>query len=885
MNNYRLKLLIAAIVSLVLAIVAFVPARATVKAPSFNNIEYQTAPVEQIDQRGRKHKVYDLGGGARQFVFSSSPQFTMNASGDWVDYVFEDYGSYYQVQHPWASVVFYDYYTEVYTENFSDIIIYDDRWVVEYWREQGGGSWANADFYGIARSYEVVSDGIILRRTGSTDIGQRIDEYYFRNGAPTKITITQYSDIDRTIRYKWQPTGIVAASESEIKDTPESDNVVGLKFKNGQGEAVQVMRWYDEIQTANITYTTAIHAQGRKAEVIFSEFLIPGGGYHALDPETFTPDAHVETSSVDGFVDRIPVSETWNTIVNGVGTAFDDDDISLWIYLSADAVNDRWDYLRRSILLFDTATLDGVVTAANLSVKGYNLVHKVDNGNYTPDINVYSSNPASDTELIAADFNTLGTTAFSTPVTYADWAQNTFHVFNLNASGLAAIDIDGVSKFGLRNASYDAANVSPIWVNEQTAYLRAFSADRGGGDEPILSVITIAADPPSVTTGIVTDLNANSASMTGNVSDPGSGNITNRGFEWGTVPGVFTDNVTEAASTTGNYTLEALGLLSDTNYFWRAIALNDITSTYGTGETLTFRTENIFNTIEIIAALNQASIAGPSKPTLVSVGVLTGFSLPIWSDPVNADEQMSYQITMPQIWNATSDFEIHLDVALDTANTDKNFNMQIEWQYYSSGQDILPATFTTDNVQSATGEASQYQSYEVEFEIPYNANVTDPIAPEDGFGFRVRRIAAGSDEISGEIIVSHSGVHFIRGDLDDFLTEIPETGNVTEIDTSGFITEAQMAALATQLTIGVTFLPLILFSVLAFWSRKTQQASRATAVIFTLTAAIAIFTGLAWFDQVGGSTGLAVGLGIIVYGLVCISLAYGNLFRKEKGVD
>lgn len=403
-------------------------------------------------------------------------------------------------------------------------------------------------------------------------------------------------------------------------------------------------------------------------------------------------------------------------------------------------------------------------------------------------------------------------------------------------------------------------------------YRFGYSWDHVPAKSPILHVEYTIADPPSVTTGISSGINGDSAMLTGNVSDPGSGNLTRAGFEWGTIPGVFTDNVTVARTITGNFTLDAAGLEPDTPYFWRAIALNDISIQYGVGETKGFRTENPFNIIEVSAVLNQTKAAGAGKPTIVFIGIQSGLSLPIWNSGGNSDEELNFQIHIPHQWNRTSDLEVHFDVAISQNETEKNFKFQIDHSHFSSGVDLVPSTFVTWTLETMTGTATQYQSYEIKFEVPFDHIVGDNISFEDVFQYRLRRIAASAND-TGEIIVFHSGVHFIRGDLDEFLTEIPET-DIPETDLSGLITEAQMAELALILTIGVTFIPLILFSVLAFWRRQT--------LLFIITAAIAVFTGLAWFDQTGSSTGMAVGLAIVFYGLVCLGLAYNNVFRREN---
>lgn len=70
-------------------------------------------------------------------------------------------------------------------------------------------------------------------------------------------------------------------------------------------------------------------------------------------------------------------------------------------------------------------------------------------------------------------------------------------------------------------------------------------------------------------------------------------------------------------------------------------------------------------------------------------------------------------------------------------------------------------------------------------------------------------------------------------------------------------------------------LPLILFSVLAFWKES--------AVMFILTAAIALMTGLKWFDIYVTDFGLSISLILIVYTFVCFGFALKIIWTRRHG--
>ena len=206
---------------------------------------------------------------------------------------------------------------------------------------------------------------------------------------------------------------------------------------------------------------------------------------------TFYPDANVESTSVDGSVIRSVAASTWDSLVTGVGTGHKDDGADwplVCFFTHSGTVTDRFNNLYRAILLFDTSTIPAgaTISTATLSVFFY---YKLDGLGILPDLNVYSSNPASNNDLINADYNTLGSTPFcDTSLAYNDIQFNNLTDFELNAAGRAAITPAGVTKLGIRNANYDVANTPPAWSYEVTTLIYALQADYGGALRPKLTV-------------------------------------------------------------------------------------------------------------------------------------------------------------------------------------------------------------------------------------------------------------------------------------------------------------------------------------------------------------------------------------------------------------
>jgi len=84
-------------------------------------------------------------------------------------------------------------------------------------------------------------------------------------------------------------------------------------------------------------------------------------------------------------------------------------------------------------------------------------------------------------------------TRFSDAITYGAFAVG-YNDFVLNAAGLAAISLTGVSEFGIRNANYDVPDLAPAWGsgNAET-YLLAYASEQGEGFKPKLVITYLGA--------------------------------------------------------------------------------------------------------------------------------------------------------------------------------------------------------------------------------------------------------------------------------------------------------------------------------------------------------------------------------------------------------
>lgn len=208
---------------------------------------------------------------------------------------------------------------------------------------------------------------------------------------------------------------------------------------------------------------------------------------------TAFPDANPETTSVDGVVDQFGLNTTWSTVRGSAGNFFDDTSVSqVVVKIVSSGTTNQWAELARGIFLFDTSALTAgaVVSDAVLSLFGV-AGNTVDGLSITPDIDIYTSTPASNTGLANGDFAQVGAVSQTgTPIAFGSWNTAAYNDFQFNATGRSNVNVTGVSKFGTRNANYDVANVAPTWSASATSSIGAHHADETGSSQDPKLVVT-----------------------------------------------------------------------------------------------------------------------------------------------------------------------------------------------------------------------------------------------------------------------------------------------------------------------------------------------------------------------------------------------------------
>jgi hypothetical protein len=193
----------------------------------------------------------------------------------------------------------------------------------------------------------------------------------------------------------------------------------------------------------------------------------------------------------------------WGTLVAAAGTSADYAGTDLFCAaMYSGAVSDWW-FIRRAIFLFDTSAIPDAATISGAVVSLYGQ-QKSDGQGRAPNVDIYTSTPASNTTLAAGDYAQIGSTSQTgSPITYANWSTAGYNDFTFNATGISNISKTGVSKFGARNANYDVANSAPTWgAASSISHLNAWPASTAGTTKDPKLVVTYTSSSIKTFNGI-----------------------------------------------------------------------------------------------------------------------------------------------------------------------------------------------------------------------------------------------------------------------------------------------------------------------------------------------------------------------------------------------
>ena len=211
----------------------------------------------------------------------------------------------------------------------------------------------------------------------------------------------------------------------------------------------------------------------------------------------FYSDKHPESTSVDGDAECADSNGTWANKRGEDGSAAGDSGVTMGVLIKCAYADPEWRNIRRPILLFDISSLGGAtVTAVTFGV----FANDKDD-DFTDGVAVVSSDPASNDDLVAGDFDSLGTTRYATDITIANITgdDSAYTTWTFNATGVSAVDgaTDGIVKLGMLT-TFDLDDNEPTKSNNAQSFVQMHTADESEGTEkrPVLTVTSVVAFTP-----------------------------------------------------------------------------------------------------------------------------------------------------------------------------------------------------------------------------------------------------------------------------------------------------------------------------------------------------------------------------------------------------
>ncbi len=183
---------------------------------------------------------------------------------------------------------------------------------------------------------------------------------------------------------------------------------------------------------------------------------------------TFTSDPHAEVFSVDGYAERGGANDDWATIISSAGNIYDDNGNTLIVHVVAAAApnTDKWQGIRRVVMLFyigSAVDTNATIISAALTILPATITNELGGK-----LVVCETDPASNTQIRAPDYLSVGSVALSNYIALSDLTSGKQARFTLNAAGRAVIAAhladDGVVKLGIRS-DWDLDDTEPTWVD------------------------------------------------------------------------------------------------------------------------------------------------------------------------------------------------------------------------------------------------------------------------------------------------------------------------------------------------------------------------------------------------------------------------------------
>lgn len=246
--------------------------------------------------------------------------------------------------------------------------------------------------------------------------------------------------------------------ERDVVD-PESKEVIKQHFREDPAEAIRQV----------LQHTIA---------VVGKEKTRINKGKVGNTTSTFYPDAHAESTTVDGWIQSYVPSGDWQTAHDATDGTSADDSSTYFVVSSQDDGGES--VVQRAAALFDTSPIGDTDTVSSATFSIYALFK---NNSNSESFRLVSFAPASNTSLAVGDFDAFGTTGLASDKTIASVSTGAYN--DVALTDLTAVSKTGITKLGLRIVG-DITNTNPSGYN----YVQASSADTSGTtQDPKLVVV------------------------------------------------------------------------------------------------------------------------------------------------------------------------------------------------------------------------------------------------------------------------------------------------------------------------------------------------------------------------------------------------------------
>jgi len=195
---------------------------------------------------------------------------------------------------------------------------------------------------------------------------------------------------------------------------------------------------------------------------------------------TVYPNAGATTAPVDALMRTTGANDPFSTVVARAGSnAYNTETNPALVRVFSTTTTDRYSRIDRCGFGFDTSAV-GTDTISSATISFY--INSKITGLGDCEVAIVSTNPASESAFVASDFNVAnwGSTKFATNATLASITTGQYTDFALNASGIAYIDPDANTIFGVRSEWDRADSFGGTWAsNTRSGIDTAFHADNG----------------------------------------------------------------------------------------------------------------------------------------------------------------------------------------------------------------------------------------------------------------------------------------------------------------------------------------------------------------------------------------------------------------------